>query len=249
MAILSKGCKPDNFESHIPLKLSFVNICDLHSNFVECESFLKSNFPDILILCKTNLLDSINSSNFSVTVYLPLIWKDCTTHMHGLAVYVKEGPSFAQDLSLENSTDSYLFCWLALPQSMSYFFFLYQPPLLSRYISFDSISSNVDMVFSINPSANVFVFGDFNVHHRDWLTYSGGTDRPDVIYFFILNDLTQMFNFPTQILDCDSHSPFLLDFFLSSDASICSVMAFPPLGNSYLVVSISINFPSNSCAD
>ena len=83
---------------------------------------------------------------------------------------------------------------------MSYFFFLYQPPLLSRYISFDSISSNVDMVFSINPSANVFVFGDFNVHHRDWLTYSGGTDRPDVIYFFILNDLTQMFNFPTQIL-------------------------------------------------
>ena len=67
MAILSKGCKPDNFESHIPLKLSFVNICGLHSNFVECESFLKSNFPDILILCETNLLDSINSGNFSVT--------------------------------------------------------------------------------------------------------------------------------------------------------------------------------------
>ena len=30
----------------------------------------------------------------------------------------------------------------------------------------------------INPSANVFVFGDFNVHHKDWLTYSGGIDRP-----------------------------------------------------------------------
>ena len=40
--------------------------------------------------------------------YLPLIQKDSTTHMHGLAVYVKEGLSFTWDLSLENSADSYL---------------------------------------------------------------------------------------------------------------------------------------------
>ena len=40
--------------------------------------------------------------------YLPLIWKDFSTHMHGLAVYVKERLSFARDLSLENSADSYL---------------------------------------------------------------------------------------------------------------------------------------------
>ena len=56
-----------------------------------------------------------------------------------------------------------------------------------------------------------------------------------------------MLNFPTLILDWDSHSPALLDFFLSSDASICSTMAFPPLGNSdHVVVSVSIDFPSNS---
>ena len=29
----------------------------------------------------------------------------------------------------------------------------------------------------MNPSANLFVFGDFNVHHKDWFTYSGGTDK------------------------------------------------------------------------
>ena len=43
---------------------------------------------------------------------------------------------------------------------------------------FDSISSNIDEVLLINPSANIFVFGDFNVHLKDWLNYSGGTDRP-----------------------------------------------------------------------
>ena len=105
MAILSKVCKPDNFESHNSLKLSFTNIRGLRSNFVDCESFLESNSPDILALCETNLDDSIDSGNFSVRGYLPLIRKDSSTHMHGLAVYVKEGLPFARDLSLENSAD------------------------------------------------------------------------------------------------------------------------------------------------
>ena len=59
-----------------------------------------------------------------------------------------------------------------------------------------------------------------------------------------------MVNFPTQIPDCDSQSPALLDLFLSSDASICSTMAFPPLRNSdHVVVSLSIDFPTNSQQD
>ena len=111
---------------------------------------------------------------------------------------------------------------------------------------FDSISSNIDKVLSINLSA-VFVFGDFNVHHKDWLTYSGGTDRPgELCYnFSISNDLTQMVNFAMRIPDCDSHSPAFLDLFLTLDASSCSTVAFPPLGNSDVVVSVSIDLPSN----
>ena len=59
-----------------------------------------------------------------------------------------------------------------------------------------------------------------------------------------------MVNFSTWIPDCDSHSPALLDFFLSSDVDICSTMAFPPLGNSdRVVVSVSIDFPLNSKRD
>ena len=59
-----------------------------------------------------------------------------------------------------------------------------------------------------------------------------------------------MVNFPPRIPDCDSHHPALLHLFLSSDTSICSAMAFPPLGNSdHVVVSVSIDFPSNSQQD
>ena len=96
------------------LKLSFMNIRGLHSNFVDCEYFLESNSPDIRALCETNLDDSIDSGNFSVRGYLPLIRKDSGTPMHGLMVYVKEGLPFAWDLSLENSADSYLCFQLTL---------------------------------------------------------------------------------------------------------------------------------------
>ena len=59
--------------------------------------------------------------------------------------------------------------------SVSYFFPIYRPP------SFDAIPSNMDEVFSISPSANVYVFRDFNVDHKDIimrLTCSGGSDIP-----------------------------------------------------------------------
>ena len=54
-----------------------------------------------------------------------------------------------------------------------------------------------------------------------------------------------MVNVPTRTPDYDSHSPALLDLFLSCVDSICSTIAFPPLGNSdYAFVSVSIDFPS-----
>ena len=56
-----------------------------------------------------------------------------------------------------------------------------------------------------------------------------------------------MVNFPTWIPDCDFHSPALLDLFISSDTRICTTIALPPLGNSdHVIVSFSIDFPSNS---
>ena len=114
--------------------------------------------------------------------YLALIRKDSSSHMNGLTVYVIEGLPFARDLSLENTTDSYLCFRLALLHSVSSFFFLYRSPSALCTI-FDSISSNIDEVLSINPSDNVFVFGDFKVHHKDWLTYYGGTNQPDELCY------------------------------------------------------------------
>ena len=172
--------------------------------------------------------------------------------MHGLAVCVKEGLPFARNVSPETSAASYFCFRLVLLHLVSYSFFLYGSPSSSLCTVFGSISSNIDEVLSINPSANIFVFGDFNVHHKDSFTFSSGTDWPgELCYNFpISNNLIQMVKFPTRIPDCDSHSPALLDLFISSDASICSEMVFPPLGNyDHVVVSVSIDFPTMSQQD
>ena len=143
---------------------------------------------------------------FLCECYLPLIEKDSTTHMHGLAVYVKEGLSFALDLSLENSAYSYFCFWLSLLHSVSYFLSLYWSLSFFLCTFFDFTSSNIDEVLSINPSQS-----GHNVYYKDWLTYSSGTDRPGELWysFSISNDLTEMVNFPTKIPGCHCHSAAL----------------------------------------
>ena len=68
----------------------------------------------------------------------------------------------------------------------------------------------------------------FNVHHKDWLTYSGGTDGAGKSLIIFMSQTTP---FPTRIHGCDSHSPAFLDTFASSKTSIYSTVAFSPSGN------------------
>ena len=59
-----------------------------------------------------------------------------------------------------------------------------------------------------------------------------------------------MVNFPTHVPDCDSHNSALLTFFISDDAIICSAMAYaPPRNSNHVIVSVSIDFRSNSRRD
>ena len=73
MAMLSKVCKPDDFELHNSLKLSITSIWGLLSHFIDFESFFDRKILDILALRETILDNSNDASNFSVKGYLPLI--------------------------------------------------------------------------------------------------------------------------------------------------------------------------------
>ena len=125
--------------------------------------------------------------------------------------------------------------------------FLNRSPSLSLRTVFDAISLSINEVLSINLSANVFVYRDFNVNHKERLT-SSWYDRPSEFgyTFSTSTDLTQMNNFLTQIPHRDYRSPVRLDLSLSFDHGIYSTVAFPPSRNSDHV---SIDCPSNSKED
>ena len=88
-----------------------------------------------------------------------------------------------------------------------------------------------------------FVFGDFNVIIR--------TGLPILVELIDLVNSVIIFLSQMSLL---KWLTFLLGsqtvMVLTSYASICSTMAFPPLGNSdHVVVSVSIDFPSNCQRD
>ena len=120
MAILSKACKPDWIT-----QLSKTWLYQyLSSSFKFCWIFLWINSPDILALCETNLKDSSDSDNFWVRGYLPLIWKDSVTHIHDLAVYVKDMDFLLHETSLKkiHRTLIYVSDWLYFIHCLASFY-------------------------------------------------------------------------------------------------------------------------------
>lgn len=102
------------------LKVSLSNIFDPRTNFPHHESFILSQLLDILILCETNLEDSIHTKYHSIHCCLSLIQKDSSTHMLGIGHFVKGKLPFTGDVSLERFKDSYMCCHLSLFYSISY---------------------------------------------------------------------------------------------------------------------------------
>ena len=139
---------------------------------------------------------------------------------------------------------------LALLYSVPHFFVLYWSLSSSLCTIFDTTSFNIDEVLSINPSADLlFLPLETNAHHKDLLTCSSETDGPGKLCnnFSISNNLIQMVNFLALIPEVWFSQSCLLDLILSSDASICFTMAFPPLEDSdHVAASVSINFLPNS---
>ena len=59
---------------------------------------------------------------------------------------------------------------------------------------FDFISFNIDEVLSFNSSANVFVFVEFEVHHKEWLDLIDLVELIDLVNSQT-NNLTHMNDF------------------------------------------------------
>ena len=236
---------------NLPFTLSFTNIRSLYSNFSSVEAFLANSSPDLLALSETNLSPNFADSDFSIPGYLPIIRKDSSTHMHGLAVYARDTLPISREVHLEKPTEPFMCFRLSLLHSTSYLFFLYRSPSSQDCSVLDSVSQSIDSALTSYPSANIFVFGDFNAHHKEWLNH----DRSDAAgihshNFAISQSLHQTVDFITRIPDRDDHSPSLLDLFLTSNPTICQTSSSSALGKSdHVVVNIQISLNTKAAQE
>ena len=65
---------------------------------------------------------------------------------------------------------------LALLHSTTFIFFLYHSPSSSSRFVVEVVSSNIDKVLILQPSANIKVFSDYNAHNTEWRCHSHTTD-------------------------------------------------------------------------
>ena len=230
-----------------PLDISYSNIRGLRTNFAAVQSFLSTKSPDILALCETGLDESISDREFDVPGFSTLVTKHdhLNRHMHGLGVYIKDGLPCARDTSHEDLNSPFMCFRMALLHSTTYLFFLYRPQNEGSSV-LNSIAEQIDNILIHHPSANICVFGDFNVHHVQWLVHSNHTDNVGVecYNFSLAHELSQIVNFPTRIPDVPNQFPSLLDLFLTSIPEFCTPTQLPPLGSSdHCVISVSIDLP------
>ena len=236
-----------NPKTPTPLNICYSNVRGLRTNFPEVQTFLSNKSPDILALCETGLNESIPDCEFDVPGFSRLISKHdhLNRHMHGLGVYIKEGLPCARETSHEEINSPYMCFRMALLHSTSYLFFLYRPQDEGSSV-FTTISNKIDNILIHHPSANINIFGDFNVHHIPWLTHSNRTDNVgvDCYNFSIAYELSQIISFPTRIPDSPNQFASLLDLFLTSVPEFCTPTQLPPLGTSdHCTISVSIELP------
>ena len=121
-----------------------------------------------------------------------------------------EWTSFARDLPSENSQDSNFCFQLAVLHLMLYFFFLCGSPSCSLCTFFVAVPSDRFKILSVKPPNKLVVFGDFNVHSKDWLTNFSGIERTD-----LKPPLDNDFHF---------HTAAFLGLFLSFERSIYIIL-------------------------
>ena len=130
--------------------------------------------------------------------------------MHGIAVYVKEGLLFAQDLSLENSADSYLCFPLALLHSVLLLFpvlitffiakHLIYPRLWTEFgilVFFTNVSLtefqgqifSVIFLFSVIGSFELFWMGKLHKNIQLMLVFLKGLFFGPTLFLLYINDL------------------------------------------------------------
>ncbi|MPC29159.1 hypothetical protein E2C01_022379 [Portunus trituberculatus] len=178
----------------------------------QTQHHLSSTKPHLLFLTETQLSEATENRLLSVLSYFLYSHFDSKA---GYFVYVRNDLTCSLPHAFEYSEFSTI--WLRLnSHSLTKFIgAVYLSPNSSGYSKFfDYLTSKVEHILSHYPFTEISILGDFNVHHQLWLS-SPFTNNPGELAFnfAILQNLEQLVQHPTRILDHLGDTPNILDLF------------------------------------
>ncbi|KAL7647126.1 UNVERIFIED_CONTAM: hypothetical protein RMT77_002384 [Armadillidium vulgare] len=224
--------------------INFCNIRGLFTNFPFVEHHLSSSKPHLLFLTETQVLECADSKPYSVTSYC--LYPQFSAK-GGCCAYVRNDVICSRVSDLESPKFSTLWLKLSCNSTTKFICSVYLSPNSTDYPKFcDYLNSKIEHILSSSPFSEIIVLGDFNVHHRQWLSSSSHDPAGELAFnFSIQNNLEQLVQLPTRISDRLGDEPNILDLFLTSYPSPYSVKLYPPLGSSdHLLISVSCSVSS-----
>jgi Endonuclease-reverse transcriptase len=231
--------------------LQFCNIRGLNGNYISVQAHLSNSNPAILALSETQTHNNSDPSLFAVAGYH---FEQVFSHKRGVALYIRNDVAY-QILDNLNGNRipefNYIWAKFIFDKRTIYFCFIYRSPSTSpsdTVIEFDNLSYCINSLIQNDPSSEIVIAGDFNVHNAEWLLHSSNTTEEGrfVELFCSLNNLTQIINEPTRIPDVSGHRAATLDLFLTSNPDIFNVSVDEPLGNSdHCLISTSFSVSSS----
>ncbi|KAL7640560.1 UNVERIFIED_CONTAM: hypothetical protein RMT77_008835 [Armadillidium vulgare] len=209
------------------------------SNLHFVEHHLSSSRPHLLFLTETQVSECSESKLYSVSSYC--LYPQFSAK-GGCCAYVSNDVVCSRVSNLESSEFSTLWLKLSCNSTTKLICSVYLSPNSTDSPKFfDNLNSKIEHILSSSPFSEIIIFGDFNVHHRQWLSSSSQDPAGELAFqFSIQNNLEQLVHLPTRITDRLGDEPNILDLFLTSNPSPYTVKLFPPLGSSdHLLISVS----------
>lgn len=214
------------------LSVDLCNIRGLHSNLNAVHYHLESAKPDLFFLTETQISPPDDTSYLNYPGYK---LEHRFLSKAGVCMFIRDDICYRRLDSLEGPNLSIL--WIRVEyggQSRIY-------ACLYRSYSGDAetdrlvehVQDTADILLQQLPSAELVILGDFNAHHKEWLS-SRITDHAGrvVLDFALANNLTQLITEPTRIPQDPGDHASTLDLLLTPSPNDYVVSVEAPLGTS-----------------
>lgn len=208
-------------------RICYSNIRGLKRNFLEL-SLISSDF-DIIFCSETMVSNRRDVSEILIPGFNKPVQIRCGTipSARGMCAYIKSGLNAVRCPAYECGCHEVMTVKLTSRFSNYYIFAIYRNPHLDDAI-FDCLLQSMARIQEVDRRSAFIFVGDFNAHHRDWLSSISPTDGHGraALDFANLSDCEQLVHEPTHT------SGNCLDLVLTDVPGVVDVTVLPPIGYS-----------------